>query len=790
MTPYPHLLAPLDLGFTTLRNRVVMGSMHTGFEDTPSTFDDLAGLYAERARGGVGLIVTGGFSPTPEGALYPGAGGLYAARHVGRHHLVTDAAHENGAKILMQLLHAGRYGMHPLVVSASRIKAPISAFTPLALSEAGIRRQIAGFAKAAELAREAGYDGVEIMGSEGYLLNQFLAPRTNRRADSWGGSPANRRRLAEEVVRAVRAAAGPDFIVCYRLSMLDLVPDGQSFDEVIDTARAVEAAGATLLATGIGWHEARVPTIITSVPRAAFTDVTRRVRDAVGIPVTASNRINTPEVAESILAGGSADLISMARPFLADPDWVAKAAAGHPERINTCIACNQACLDHTFLGRPVSCLVNPRAGSELTLTVNHAPTRRFIAVVGAGVAGLAAAVTLAERGHAVDLFEESPTLGGQFELAARIPGKEEFSETIRYFTQRVADTGVRLHLSTRADAALLVDGGYDDIVLATGVVPRLPDLPGIDHPSVVSYAELLSGRAVAGRRVAVLGAGGIGVDVCEFLTHEHSPALDVAAWRREWGVADVGDPTPGGLVRPAPAPSPREVYLLQRKGTAIGKDLGKTTGWVHRASLRAKGVILLSGVTYERIDDEGLHVTVPAEPTREPAGLPDRGPTPEDTAGAAAMLARAQTRGRAAMRRAGAAAGRLGAVAETSARAAGQLGGLSVARLPGPARAKAEAGMDRAASMASAMSSTMSSTVADVRERVGLGPRDGGAPREARVLAVDTIVVCAGQESVRDLVEPLRRSAVRVHLIGGADVAAELDAKRAIDQAVRLAAAL
>ncbi|MCA0438408.1 MAG: NADPH-dependent 2,4-dienoyl-CoA reductase [Actinobacteria bacterium] len=784
MTPYRTLLSPLDLGFTTLRNRVVMGSMHTGFEDTPGTFDDLAALYAERARGGVALIVTGGFSPTPEGALYPGAGGMYAARHVGRHRLLTDSVHQHGTQILLQLLHAGRYGLHPLVVSASRVKAPISTFTPLALSEAGIRRQIGGFAKAAELAREAGYDGVEIMGSEGYFLNQFLAPRTNRRTDSWGGSPANRRRLAEEVVRAVRAAAGPDFIISYRLSMLDLVPDGQPWAEVLATAEAVEAAGATLISTGIGWHEARVPTIVTSVPRAGFADITARVRAVVGVPVVASNRINTPEVAERILADGQADLISMARPFLADPNWVAKAEAGRADAINTCIACNQACLDHTFTGRPVSCLVNPRAGSELTLTVSRAPARRFIAVIGAGVAGLAAATTLAERGHAVDLFEGAPSIGGQFELAARIPGKEEFTETIRYFSTRLAETGVRVHLSTRADARTLIDGGYDDVVLATGVEPRMPDLPGIDHPSVVSYAELLSGKVVAGPRVAVLGAGGIGVDVCEFLTHAHSPALDVEAWRREWGVGEP-ETAPAGLVEPQPEPSPRQVFLLQRKSTPIGKDLGKTTGWVHRASLRAKGVTLLSGVTYEWIDDDGLHITVPRQ-ERDRTASARRLPSTEPKGDAADLWHKAKTGSRTAAQQVGRTAARVTGMAATSARAAGQLSGLGIARLPGPARSRAEAGLERANSVTSAMTSA----VEGLRGRAGLGPRESSIPRQEQVLAVDTIVVCAGQESVRELVEPLRRSAIRVHLIGGADVAAELDAKRAIDQAVRLAAKL
>ncbi|GAB77923.1 2,4-dienoyl-CoA reductase (NADPH2) [Austwickia chelonae] len=763
MTPYPHLLAPLDLGFTTLRNRVVMGSMHTGLEDSPATFDDLAELYAERASGGVGLIVTGGFSPTPEGALYPGSGAVYAPRHIARHRIVTDAVHAHDAKILLQVLHAGRYGHHPLIVSASRIKAPISAFTPLALTESGIRRQISGFAAAAECARDAGYDGIEIMGSEGYLLNQFLAGRTNRRQDNWGGDPRRRRRLIEEVVAAARKASGPDFIIQYRLSMIDLVEDGQSWEEVVETAQAVEAAGATLINTGIGWHEARVPTIVTSVPRAAFTEVTADLRTQVTIPVIASNRINDPDVAERILATGQADLISMARPFLADPHWVAKAAGGRPQEINTCIACNQACLDHTFVGKPVSCLVNPRAGHERSLQILPTTHPRRIAVVGAGVAGLAAATTLAERGHQVDLYEASERIGGQFELAANIPGKEEFTETIRYFTQRIEKTGVQLKLNTRAGADLLIDSGYDDIVLATGVAPRIPEIPGIHRIDVITYAQLLSGQRTAGRRVAVLGAGGIGVDVSEYLTHRDSPALDVTAWRREWGVGDHRT-TPGGLQHPQPSSSPREVYLLQRKTSRIGQGLGKTTGWVHRASLRAKEVTLITGVTYERIDDQGLHITVPAP---RPADEEQNGLHRLWSSAAATMTD-------------------AGSAVRPALAAAGQLGGLALARLPRGPRAYAETGVTRLASLGDDLSGRIEST----RARWGLTGATPQAPRQARTLDVDTVVICTGQESVRDLMGPLTEAGMTVHVIGGADIAAELDAKRAIDQAVRLAAEL
>ncbi|GAA3464822.1 FAD-dependent oxidoreductase [Saccharothrix longispora] len=668
MTEYPTLLSPLDLGFTTLPNRVLMGSMHTGNEDRAKDFDALAAYFAERARGGVGLIVTGGFAPNRVGSLYPFASKLTTRGEARNHRAITQAVHDNGGKIALQLLHAGRYAYHPFSVSASAIKAPISKFRPRALGDRGVRGQVDAFARATALAREAGYDGIEVMGSEGYFINQFLAPRTNRRTDRWGGTPENRRRLAVEVVRRCREAAGPDFVIVYRLSVLDLVEDGQTWDEVVALGQEVEAAGATIINTGIGWHEARVPTIVTSVPRAAFTGVTARLKPHVGIPVVTSNRINMPQVAEEVLARGDADLVSMARPFLADPDWVRKAAEGRADEINTCIACNQACLDHTFSLKKATCLVNPRAGNETTLVLR--PTRRVkrVAVVGAGPAGLAAATSLAERGHAVELFEADDDIGGQFAIARRIPGKEEFAETIRYYRRRVELTGVKPHLGRRASADDLT--GFDEVVVATGVVPRVPAIPGVER--ALTYVDVVRHGVEVGPRVAVIGAGGIGVDVCEFLTH--TPA-DLAGWRAEWGVADPAEHR-GGVTAPAPAPPARQVYLLQRKTSRIGKDLGRTTGWVHRAALRAKGVEELTGVHYERIDDEGLHI----------AFGPDR--------------------------------------------------------------------------------------------------------RDPRVLAVDAVVLCAGQEPVRDLVDDLTARGVVTHVIGGADVAAELDAKRAIDQGTRLAATI
>ncbi|XVX20013.1 FAD-dependent oxidoreductase [Actinomycetota bacterium] len=725
---YPHLMEPLDLGFTTLRNRVMMGSMHTGMEDKASEFPELAAYFAERARGGVGLMVTGGFGPNLRGAFYPGSGMMTSSRHAKQHRIVTDEVHDAGGAILMQILHAGRYAYHPLSVSASRIKAPINPFTPFALSDRGVRQTIKDFGRCAALAREAGYDGVEVMGSEGYFINQFLAERTNKRTDAWGGSPENRRRIAVEIVRSVREAAGPDFIVMYRLSMIDLVEGGQTWPEIVALAKEVEAAGATIINTGIGWHEARVPTIVTSVPRAAFADVTARLKPHVSIPVVASNRINMPQTAEQILADGKADMISMARPMLADPEWVNKAAEDRADEINTCIACNQACLDHTFTRKRASCLVNPRAGHETMLVLGPTRASKKVAVVGAGPAGLATAVALAQRGHSVDLFEAEDHIGGQFAMAQRIPGKEEFSETVRYFTRQIELTGVRLHLSTRVDADALADGGFDEVVLATGVVPRMPQIEGIDHAKVVSYAELLRGEKEAGQRVAVIGAGGIGVDVSEWLTHTSSPTLDLDAWEQEWGVTD-DESAPGGLTTPVAEPSPREVYLVQRKTSPIGKGLGKTTGWVHKASLQHKGVQQITGATYERIDDDGLHLTVPDKPVRRPR------PT-----GVGALAAKVPG-GRQA----------LGTVTGVAAKVPG---GTTVAgKIPGL-----------------------------------LPPEPEPINRVPRVLDVDTVVVCTGQESQRELVDALAAKGIRSHIIGGADVAAELDAKRAIAQGTRLAA--
>jgi 2,4-dienoyl-CoA reductase (NADPH2) len=670
MTAYPRLLAPLDLGFTTLPNRVVMGSMHTGLEDRATNLPRLAEFYAERARGGVGLIVTGGFAPNRTGWLLPFAGKLTTAREAARHREITDAVHDAGGRIALQVLHAGRYGYHPLTATASASKSPITPFRARALRPAEIRRTIDDFARSAELARRAGYDGVEIMGSEGYLINQFLAERVNHRTDEWGGSAADRRRFPVEVVRRTRAAVGDDFIVMYRMSLLDLVDGGQTWDETVALAHEVEAAGASIVNTGIGWHEARVPTIVTSVPRAAFSELTGRLRRELTVPVVASNRISMPDVAEDVLARGDADLVSMARPFLADPDWVRKAGDDRADEINTCIGCNQACLDHTFAHKVASCLVNPRAGHETELTL--APTRRVtrIAVVGAGPAGLAAACTAAERGHTVELFEAEDAIGGQFRLARRIPGKEEFAETLRYFTRRLDLAGVKVHLGRPAGVEDLT--AFDTVVLATGVTPRAVDIPGADRPNVHGYAEVVSGSVVPGARVAVIGAGGIGFDVAELLTHTGPTPQPLADWRREWGVGDPAQAR-GGLVAPErPAPA-RTVHLLQRRTGKAGAGLGRTTGWVHRATLSARGVQTVGGVTYERIDDAGLHVTVDGRP---------------------------------------------------------------------------------------------------------------------RVIEVDDVVVCAGQEPRRDLLDGLRAAGATVHVIGGADVAAELDAKRAIDQGTRLAATL
>ena len=683
---FPHLLAPLDLGFTTLKNRVLMGSMHTGLEDGRKHFPAMAAYFAERARGGVGLMVTGGFAPNVAGWTKPFAGMLATTGAARRHKQVTDAVHLEGGKIALQILHTGRYGYHPLCVAPSRIQSPISPFTPFALSAGGIERQIRAFVRCALLAREGGYDGVEIMGSEGYLINQFLVTHTNQRSDDWGGSYANRMRLAVEIVRRTREAVGPDFILIYRLSLIDLIPDGSSWPEVVQLAKAVAAAGATLINSGIGWHEARVPTIATSVPRGAFTWVTKKLRTelraaGVNIPVITSNRLNMPEVAEQALAGGCADMVSMARPFLADPEFVNKAAQGRSQDINTCIACNQACLDHAFKARLASCLVNPRAGHETELVIRIAPARKRVAVVGAGPAGLAASITLAERGHDVTLFDAAGEIGGQFNLARRVPGKEEFAETLRYFGRRVEQTGVTLRLNTRVEAAELVFERFDEVILATGVTPRNPRIPGQEHPRVLSYIDVLKGSQVAGERVALIGAGGIGFDVAEFLVTPpgHSTALDLPAWLAEWGVADPGS-VRGGVVRPHGTPPARQVTLLQRKTGKMGAGLGKTTGWIHRAALKMKNVQMLSGVNYERIGDQGSGV------------------------------------------------------------------GLFITHGP-------------------------------KRENSG-------------VIEVDHIVLCAGQEPLRDLLEPLRAAGIKTYLIGGADEAGELDAKRAIDQGTRLAAAL
>lgn len=709
MTAYPRLFTPVTVGALTLPTRVVMGSMHTGMEDDPAQFPELAAYFAERARGGASLMVTGGFSPDGAGVLYPGGGRITTQAEAAEHRILTETVHDAGGRILLQVLHAGRYAAHEAALAPSASHAPINRFPAAEMTAGQVEAAVASFARAAELAREAGYDGVEIMGSEGYLLNQFLAERTNHRTDEWGGDAVRRRRFPVAVAEAVRAAVPADFLVMYRISLLDLVDGGQRWSDVAELALELEAAGVDVFNTGIGWHEARVPTIVTSVPRAAFSEATGRLRDSVSVPVAASNRINMPHTAEEILASGQADLISMARPFLADPEWVAKAGTGRAEEINTCIACNQACLDHTFAHRRATCLVNPRAGNETTLVLEPSRTVKRVAVVGAGPAGLSCALAAAGRGHHVELFEARDHLGGQFALARRIPGKEEFAETIRYFTRQLELAGVAVHLSAAVSVESLVGGGWDDVVLATGVTPRVPAIPGLDHPSVIAYPDLLTGARRAGSRVAVVGAGGIGVDVSEYLTHASSPAVDLPAWQAEWGV--TADGAPGGLGPAAPAPSPREVYLIQRRSTGIGKDLGLTSGWVHRASLKHKGVRFITGATYERIDDDGLHLTVPLD-------------TP---AGAAAS----------------AAATGLG---ESSSPAA-----LAI-------RTPDESGEEG--------------------ERVPL------------LLPVDSVVVCAGQVSRNELAGPLRERGLTVHVIGGADVAAELDAKRAIDQGTRLAATL
>ncbi len=615
MPTYPHLLAPLDLGFTTLRNRVMMGSMHTGLEDRFFNYIRLAAFYRERARGGVGLIVTGGISPNRAGWLLPFGGTMNFWLDTFNHRSVTNAVHEEGGKILMQILHSGRYGYQPFVVSASNIKSPISRFRPKALTEAGILNTIKDYVRCAKLAKEAGYDGVEVMGSEGYLLNQFLTQRTNQRQDRWGGSIENRMRLSVEIVNQIRAAVGPEFIIMYRHSLLDLVDGGNTWEEVVAVAKALEKAGVTIFNTGIGWHEARVPTIVTSVPRGAFAQVAGRLRKEVSIPVVASNRINMPDEAESILARGDGDMISMARPFLADPEWVNKMNGGRIDEINTCIGCNQACLDHTFVNKRASCLVNPRACYETELVFKKVVKSRRVAVVGAGPAGLSAATVAAERGHQVTLFDASDKVGGQFKIAMRIPGKEEFAETIRYFMRRLELTGVKLQLGQRVSREQLLQQGFDDIIIATGIVPRSPKIEGIDHPKVLSYLDVLQHNAKVGKRVAIIGAGGIGFDVGEYLLHDPKLPLPepLNHWLAEWGV-DLNAQQRGGLVAPKVDAPVRQIYLLQRKAAKVGSSLGKTSGWVHRAVLQRKGVEMLAGVEYQKIDQQGLHIVVAGKP--------------------------------------------------------------------------------------------------------------------------------------------------------------------------------
>ncbi|WP_164039590.1 FAD-dependent oxidoreductase [Serratia marcescens] len=673
MSNYPHLLAPLDLGFTTLKNRVLMGSMHTGLEELPDGPQRLAAFYAERAAAGVALIVTGGIAPNEQGVVFRGGSILNSEEQLPHHRPVTEAVHRAGGKIALQILHTGRYSYQPKLVAPSALQAPINPFTPSALSEAEIEQTIADFARCAALAQQAGYDGVEVMGSEGYLINQFLTTRTNQRDDQWGGSFTNRMRFAVETVRAVRQAVGAEFILIYRLSMLDLVEDGSSWQEIEQLALAVEQAGATIINTGIGWHEARIPTIATMVPRAGFSWVTRKLMGKVGIPLITTNRINDPAVAEQVLADGCADMVSMARPFLADAAFVQKAAEGRADEINTCIGCNQACLDQIFEGKLTSCLVNPRACRETEMPLTMAEKPKKLAVIGAGPAGLAFATTAASRGHQVTLFDAAEQIGGQFNIAKQIPGKEEFHETLRYFRRQLALCEVTVRLGVKVEAADLSE--FDEVILACGIVPRTPDIPGIGHAKVLSYLDVLRDKKPVGQRVAIVGAGGIGFDTAEYLSqHGVSSSLDQAEFNREWGIDGRLEQRGGLAVQGPQAPqAARQIYLLQRKTSKVGEGLGKTTGWIHRASLAMRGVKMLNSVSYRLIDDEGLHIT----------------------------------------------------------------------------RAEQDS-----------------------------------------CLPVDTVVICAGQEPRRELQQPLLAMGKTVHLIGGADVAAELDARRAIDQGTRLAMAL
>ena len=669
---YPHMLAPLDLGFTSLKNRVLMGSMHTGLEEVADGHERMAAYFGERAKGGVGLIVTGGIGPNTEGGTHPNTKKLVTDEDIAGHRQITDAVHAHDGKICMQILHTGRYAYSPDQVAPSAIKAPINPFTPRALTDEEIYKQIDDFVFTSVQAQKAGYDGVEIMGSEGYFLNQFIAARTNQREDDWGGSYENRIRLPIEVVRRVREAVGQKFIIIFRLSMLDLVDGGSTADEVIHLGKAIEKAGATIINTGIGWHEAQIPTIATKVPRAAFTWVTARFRKELSVPVITSNRINTPEVAEAVLARGDADMVSMARPFLADPDFVIKSQENRADEINTCIGCNQACLDHVFSGLMTSCLVNPRACHETELHIVATTAAKKIAVVGAGPAGLSAATTAASRGHQVTLFDSAHEIGGQFNIAKQIPGKEEFYETLRYFQKQIEITGVNLQLNSRVSAEQLNNGGYDEVIIATGISPRTPQIEGINHPKVLNYLDVIGGKKPVGDKVAIIGAGGIGFDTAEYITHSgESTSTNIPAFMKEWGI-DMTFGSRSGIegIEAQPEPSPREVYLLQRKTTRVGKGLGKTTGWIHRAGLAMKGVRMMPGCDYSHIDDEGLHMTVGDDP---------------------------------------------------------------------------------------------------------------------QVLPVDTVIICAGQDPLRELVDGLE---LPHHLIGGADEAGELDAKRAIDQGTRLAAAM
>lgn len=681
---YPHMLEPLDLGFTTLRNRTLMGSMHVGLEEAENGFERMAAFYAERARGGVGLMVTGGIAPNEAGRPYPGGAMLTTPDEATAHRVVTDAVHAEGGKIAMQILHFGRYAYHPDLVAPSALQAPISPHVPHKLTGAAIEQTIADYARCAGLAKEAGYDGVEIMGSEGYLINEFIARHTNKRTDEWGGSYENRMRFPVEIVRRAREVVGENFIIIYRLSMLDLVPEGSTFDEIVTLAERVEEAGATIINTGIGWHEARIPTIATSVPRGAYAWVTKRLmaikqEGRVSVPLVTSNRINTPEKAEELLAEGYADMVSLARPFLADPAFVNKSAAGEPESINTCIGCNQACLDHTFSLKVTSCLVNPRACHETELVISPTRVAKRVAVIGAGPAGLAFAVNAASRGHQVTLFDAAAEIGGQLNVARQVPGKQEFDETLRYFRHQLIAAGVEVRLGARVAVDDL--GGYDEVVVATGVMPRIPDIPGIDHPMVLGYLDVLRDHAEVGRRVAILGAGGIGFDVAAYLTNPRvadSPGAgsdasrEISDFLSAWGV-DATHSTPGGLATATRQESPREVTLLQRKTSKVGAGLGKTTGWIHRTEFKHRGVATVAGAVYDHIDDDGLHFLL-----------------------------------------------------------------------------------------------------------------DG----RQQLLAVDNIIVCTGQDSSRSLYDDLVSRGMSAHVIGGADVAAELDAKRAIDQGTRLAADL